>query len=86
MGMAYATTFSLRHPDSPYRPLIYGAVIAGGATTGLFRILAGKHFPTDVLVGAVAGTAVGITVPLLHRRREVSLAIAPGGVSVLGTF
>jgi membrane-associated phospholipid phosphatase len=86
MGMAYATTFSLRHPDSGYRYLVYGAVIAGGGTTGLLRVLAGKHFPTDVIVGAVAGSAIGITVPLLHRRREVSVGIFPGGVSVMGSF
>ncbi len=31
--------------------------------TGLFRILAGKHFPTDVIVGAAIGTLVGWGVP-----------------------
>jgi membrane-associated phospholipid phosphatase len=86
MGMAYATTFSLRHPDSPYRYVVYGAVIAGGATTGVFRVRAGKHFPSDVIVGAIAGSAVGVTVPLLHRRREVSVGIFPGGLSLRGEF
>jgi hypothetical protein len=86
VGMAYASTFSLRHPESPYRYLVYGAVIAGGGTTGLLRVLAGKHFPTDVIVGAVAGSAVGLTVPFLHRRREVSVGLFPGGLALLGSF
>jgi len=86
VGMAYASTFSLRHPHSRYRYLVYGAVVAGGAATGLFRVLAGKHFPTDVIAGAVMGTAVGLTVPYLHRRREVSVGLFPGGLSVVGSF
>jgi membrane-associated phospholipid phosphatase len=86
MGAAYATTFTLRHPDSGYRYLVYGAVFAGGATTGLLRVLGGKHFPSDVTVGAVVGSAVGVTVPLLHRRREAQVAISPRGVSVVGSF
>lgn len=86
VGMAYATTFSLRHPDSGCRYLVYGAVIAGGGTTGLLRVLGGKHFPSDVAVGALVGSAVGIAVPLLHRRREVSLAVSPGGLSLFGSF
>jgi membrane-associated phospholipid phosphatase len=86
MGTAYATTFSLRHPRSPYRYLVWGAVLAGGTTTGTLRILAGKHFPTDVLVGALVGSAVGFTVPMLHRRESLSLAVAPGGVALVGAF
>jgi membrane-associated phospholipid phosphatase len=86
VGMAYATTFSLRHPDSPYRGPIYVAVAAGGATTGALRILAGKHFPSDVLVGALVGSGVGIVVPRLHRGHELTVAVSPRGVSVLGSF
>jgi membrane-associated phospholipid phosphatase len=86
MGMAYATTFSLRHPKSGYRYLVYGAVIAGGSATGLLRVLGGKHFTTDVLIGALVGSAVGLTVPALHRRTELSVAISPGGVTLIGAF
>jgi membrane-associated phospholipid phosphatase len=86
VGMAYATTFSLRHPDSGYRYLVYGAVIAGGGTTGVLRVLAGKHFPSDVALGALVGSAVGMVVPRLHRRHEVTVAVSPGGVSLVGAF
>lgn len=32
------------------------------------RVRAGEHFPTDVIVGSMAGAAIGVLVPHLHRR------------------
>lgn len=36
--------------------------------TAACRVLAGRHFLTDVMAGAVAGTFVALAVALLHRR------------------
>lgn len=48
-------------------------VVAGvGASVGVERVAAGRHFPTDVLVGVVAGTAVGVLVPYFHRKNPSS--------------
>ena len=45
-------------------------MVAGvGTSVGIERVAAGRHFPTDVLVGVVAGTAVGVLVPYYHRRK-----------------
>jgi membrane-associated phospholipid phosphatase len=41
-----------------------GGVMAG--MTGLLRVEGGQHFPSDVIVGGLIGTASGITVPLVH--------------------
>jgi membrane-associated phospholipid phosphatase len=71
-GSGYAATFFFRHPDSAWRPLVVGGAAAAGAAMALLRIYAGRHFPTDVAVGALVGTTIGITVPLLHRRRDVA--------------
>jgi membrane-associated phospholipid phosphatase len=35
--------------------------------TGMYRVLAGRHFPTDVLIGALAGVAVATLVARRHR-------------------
>ncbi len=35
--------------------------------TGLYRVLAGRHFPSDVTVGAIAGFVVATLVALKHR-------------------
>lgn len=38
------------------------------ATTGMLRVVADRHYVSDVLVGAVVGSAVGLLVPWLHYR------------------
>ena len=42
------------------------AGLGGSALIGVARIAAGSHFPTDVLVGAAVGAALGIAIPALH--------------------
>ncbi|HET9554449.1 MAG TPA: hypothetical protein VFP50_15910 [Anaeromyxobacteraceae bacterium] len=39
--------------------------MAGAAATGWLRVAADRHWATDVLAGAAAGTTVGLVVPLL---------------------
>jgi membrane-associated phospholipid phosphatase len=52
------------------------------------RVTAGEHFPTDVIAGSVAGAAIGVLVPHLHRHMKeappvwIGAAPAPGGGSV----
>jgi membrane-associated phospholipid phosphatase len=41
---------------------------AVAATTGALRVLAGRHFPSDVVTSALLGGAVGAAVPLAHWR------------------
>jgi membrane-associated phospholipid phosphatase len=57
-----------------------------GASVGAERILAGYHFYTDVIAGAVAGTAVGTLIPIAHlRSRRVAIStFRPEGSEGLG--
>jgi membrane-associated phospholipid phosphatase len=41
-----------------------GGLLAG--LTSMLRVEADQHFPTDIMVGGLIGTASGVTVPLLH--------------------
>ena len=43
------------------------ALVVGGSVAAE-GVVGGYHFPTDVIVGALAGTAIGTTLPLLHAR------------------
>lgn len=46
------------------------ALTAAAAATGVLRVAARKHFPTDVLAGAALGSAVGYVVPRLYAMRR----------------
>lgn len=55
------------HPDSKWKPVVWSVAAALPLTTGILRMTAGKHFPTDVIVGYAIGAAVGYFVPVIHR-------------------
>ena len=66
-GATYATyVFSEYFPDSPWKiPVIVGSY-AFAVATGALRIASGNHFLTDVIVGAIIGSASGFLVPYFH--------------------
>ena len=91
MVTAAAFTYTLRHPHSKWRWLIWSLAIAGETTEPVLRVLSGDHFPTDCIVGALVGTSAGILFPALHRRRTnlrvvASQTATSSTVGVAGTF
>jgi undecaprenyl-diphosphatase len=61
----------MRAPQTP-RPWITLALATGLSTfVSVERVRAGKHFPTDVIAGSLAGAAVGVVVPHLHRTDDI---------------
>jgi membrane-associated phospholipid phosphatase len=69
-GMSYATLYASRHPTENSRWWVYAGAMTLGTTVGVLRIQAGSHFPTDVILGAVMGTAFGIAIPRIHQRDQ----------------
>lgn len=82
--------FSDYNPDSKYIPYICGGSLLLAGTVGFLRIESGMHFPTDVLVGAVVGSAVGYIIPALHKKGTtndgISMGIQPLGFSINYVF
>ena len=85
-----AVTANLRY-DLTWEP--WAVTLLVGGSVAVERVVSGYHFPTDVLVGAAAGTLIGTAVPLLHVRApglRVSLFRPPigtgSGVAVAGMF
>jgi len=76
----FAKVFNDFNPDSPARPFVWGAAAAIPAAVGYLRIRAGKHFLSDVITGYAVGTTVGILVPHLHKKTNLS------GFSVTPTY
>jgi membrane-associated phospholipid phosphatase len=72
---------SLRHGPTVWPWLVVGLV---GTSVAIERVLAGQHFPTDVIAGAAVGMGTGVLVPWLHRRAgpaepHVELILGRGG-------
>jgi membrane-associated phospholipid phosphatase len=89
---ACGTTLAYLH-DYEIAPWILGGGATFATTAGVLRIAADMHWATDVIVGAVAGTAIGVSVPLaLHRRESapelasLHVIVLPQGVTVFGVF
>lgn len=75
-----ASVYSAYHPHSNLRYAFYGAAIAATGTTVYLRHIAGKHFPSDLLLGTTVGVLSGILVPHFHRNRKATdntLGLAP---------
>ena len=72
---AASMTYNLRYGPHVWPWVITAVVGLGEAAT---RILAGRHFYSDVGVGILAGTAVGTLIPYLHERnRHSTVSITP---------
>jgi len=61
------TTAAILAPHVEHARWLYGGATLLTATMGGLRVGAGKHFPTDVLVGGILGAAVGISTVSMHR-------------------
>lgn len=82
----------------PWDQISCGTAYAVATTTAMFRVVANVHYPTDILTGALVGSAIGWGVPLLHLRQPqlgtvkttggLTMRIVPQGVGagVVGIF
>jgi membrane-associated phospholipid phosphatase len=58
------------HPNMKNKWMIWTIAAAIPASISYLRFEAGKHFPSDVIVGYGVGAAVGFLVPTLHFKKE----------------
>jgi membrane-associated phospholipid phosphatase len=65
------------YPDMRCRALIWAAAGILPATTAYFRVVAGRHFLTDVMAGYAMGALSGILVPHFHKKKNSTLSLLP---------
>ena len=87
VATASSYLFSTRYPKSSWRIPLWTVTHGLAAIEGYTRITAGYHHFTDVFVGAVVGSAIGLIVPALHRNasyegtaRIMPMPVAGGAV------
>lgn len=64
-----AEMFRHYHPNSAAKPWIWVGSLGLASATTYLRYEAGKHFPSDLLVGAAMGSLAGWGIPKLHQTR-----------------
>lgn len=72
-----STVYGDYHPGSAAGPYIWAGSLVAAAGVGFMRYEAGKHFPTDVITGAVVGGAAGYIIPRIHRSTGDRLSLRP---------
>ena len=77
------------NPDSKWRIPVTAASYSLALTVAALRVAGGSHFMTDVLAGALIGTAIGIGVPALHTLfadKDASVSVSPFGLAVSWSY
>jgi len=72
-----STVYGDYHPGSAAGRYIWAGSLLAAAAVGVMRYESGEHFPTDIVVGAVAGCAVGYFIPRIHRAGGERLSLRP---------
>ncbi len=71
-----AKAYSDFHPELGGKKwYLYGGATVVTGYMGYLRYRALKHFPTDIIVGAVIGAAGGVLIPHWHKKRNDRLTI-----------
>ena len=83
-GAAFASyVFCKYNPESKWRIPVIAASFSLATATAALRVASGNHFMTDVIAGALIGTAIGIAVPALHTllaEKNVTVCASPFGL------
>lgn len=59
--------FSEMYPNSPYKGIVWAGSYSAAGLVGVLRIAAGKHYPSDVIVGALVGTGISFGIIGVHK-------------------
>ena len=80
--------FSEVYPSSPYRGIVWAGSLSAAGFVGFLRIAAGKHYPTDVVAGALIGTGLSFSIIRMHKAssKKVSLYAGPDAAGVTLRF
>jgi membrane-associated phospholipid phosphatase len=92
LGFSMAVSAGMVAHQRGYKlePVIWATGLTLATTTAYLRMAADKHYFTDVMTGAVTGTAIGIAVPLLFHGDTLGdnmmIAATPNSLSIAGAF
>jgi membrane-associated phospholipid phosphatase len=74
--------FQNLYPGSRYTPAVWAGGLSLAVLVSSLRVAAGKHYPTDVIVGGLMGSLISYGVLKLHESKDqnTNLTASPGGL------
>lgn len=76
-----ASVYSSHYPRSPRAKYVWCGALAAASLVGYLRYESGAHYPTDIIAGAVVGSAVGYLVPNMHKKSSVRPILGTIGIT-----
>ena len=64
-------------PNSKYSKYVWGGSLLTASVVGYLRYASGNHYPTDILTGAVVGSAIGYLIPYFHKTNNSMSDVFP---------
>ncbi len=65
-AVAGSYLYAAQSSDETSRALFWGFELALASATANLRVRAGKHFFSDIIMGAIVGAGMGLAIPRLH--------------------
>lgn len=83
-----STVYNDYYPNSEYTTLVTTSSLTLASLVGISRVKAGKHFPTDVALGAVVGSVIGYLIPEFHKSTDgkIKLSVTPNQANLFIEF
>ena len=80
--------FSEIYPNSSYKSLVWASSLSLATAVSALRVVAGKHYPTDVVVGSLVGAGVSFGILKLHAncKKNISFWAFPGNFGAIFYF
>lgn len=66
----FSEVFSNYSDDKKLNTFVWIGTLTLATGTGLLRYFSGKHFPSDVLAGSIAGSLIGYAIPKIHQKNS----------------
>lgn len=79
----FSTIYSEYTSDEKSKKLVWAGSLTLASSVGLLRYFSGKHFPTDIIAGAIVGGLIGYVVPRLHRNNSTLSLSLPAGSNLI---
>ncbi len=84
-AIAGSYLFAEQSTDRTSRLVLWGTELGLASATSMLRVRAGKHYYSDVVVGALVGSAFGVLIPFAHGASHTPEAAeyAAGGAGIV---